>query len=603
MEQPVGTAPLPPLPYRARPPQILLGVGAVLLVSAGAAVASANGGSPVRVLLLVLAATAAALSLRAARSRLRSSEETLAACTAGLGLAATDLGGPVLGGNPGSAAALAVAFLVLHRAAPTTASWPLASWAAGQLAVLRGLDAVAPALRTAVFLGVALVGLGIALFGRRLVARAALITSAPWWLAGVVGGSWSAWAGADAERWPAAALVVAAASGLLVARLRAVLDPLLGPPLAVPVVAGIVAGAAVTGALSSLGTLAVTLTGYAGVLLANTAAASLTGWRRGLFLPVALAGGSVMTLLGVGQLVGAEGWSALCLLLVLTAVPTGYVALRRPDDRPVALPVAIGCLAGAALLAVPDDLVTPVAAAVILTALYGVAMGVGSALRPGSRKATAWAAALSAGAAALLLLAEGEWTTLAAALAVQGGSTLAWARRTGASGAVADGQADAPTDVTWRGGAAQLVLACWIAAATADLSAVEWYSLPAAAGLLISSWPDLTRGRSWPAWGPGLLLAAVPSVVLAVTTSDGARGVSVLVVAAAVLVAGARTGVRAPLMIGAGTVLALAVGFTVRALPWPLGTALVVGSVLLALGMRRERRPVDGFGTRLADLR
>ena len=38
MSAPVDPAPRPPLPYRARPPQVLLGVGAVLLVSAGAAV-------------------------------------------------------------------------------------------------------------------------------------------------------------------------------------------------------------------------------------------------------------------------------------------------------------------------------------------------------------------------------------------------------------------------------------------------------------------------------------------------------------------------------------------------------------------------------------
>ena len=46
-----------------------------------------------------------------------------------------------------------------------------------------------------------------------------------------------------------------------------------------------------------------TLTGYAGVLLATLAAAYLTGWRRGLFLPVALAAGIVMTGLCVVQLV------------------------------------------------------------------------------------------------------------------------------------------------------------------------------------------------------------------------------------------------------------------------------------------------------------
>ena len=42
--------------------------------------------------------------------------------------------------------------------------------------------------------------------------------------------------------------MIAAAAGLLLARLRAPLEPLLGPPVLVPVVSGIVAGAAVTGA-------------------------------------------------------------------------------------------------------------------------------------------------------------------------------------------------------------------------------------------------------------------------------------------------------------------------------------------------------------------
>jgi hypothetical protein len=91
--------------------------------------------------------------------------------------------------------------------------------------------------------------------------------------------------------------------------------------------------------------------------------------------------------------------------------------------------------------------------------------------------------------------------------------------------------------------------------------------------------------------------------VLAVVGADNARAVAVLVVAAAAMVAGARRGVRAPLMIGAGTALALAVGLAVRQLPWPLGAALIVGSVLLAVGMIREQYPVAGFGARLADLR
>ncbi|MFL6097742.1 MAG: hypothetical protein ACJ71Y_19990, partial [Blastococcus sp.] len=90
---------------------------------------------------------------------------------------------------------------------------------------------------------------------------------------------------------------------------------------------------------------------------------------------------------------------------------------------------------------------------------------------------------------------------------------------------------------------------------------------------------------------------------LAVVTSDGERAVAVLVAAAVVLVAGARSGLRAPLMVGAGTAVAVTLGLTVRAVPWPLATALAVGCVLLAVGMRRERRPVAGARARLADLR
>ena len=189
----VGTDRTPPLPYRVRPPQVLLGVGAVLLVSAGAAVASAHGGIPARVLLLVLAGVAAGFSLRAARGRLRSSEETLAAAAAGLALAASSAGALSLDGEPVSAAAFAVVFLVLHQYSRTTLVWPVAAWMATQLAVLRLVDDTPPALRLHVFLAVALLGLGIALFGRPVIARIALVTTAPWWIAGLVSGVDAAW--------------------------------------------------------------------------------------------------------------------------------------------------------------------------------------------------------------------------------------------------------------------------------------------------------------------------------------------------------------------------------------------------------------------------
>src|SRR4051794_24727381 len=150
-----------PIRDRARPAQVLLGVGAVLLVTAGAAVAATYGGIAARVLLLALAVTAATFSLRAARSGLRASEGTLAASAAGLALAGSSIGGVALDGAPVTAGLLAAGFLVLHRFAPATATWPLVSWGALQLAVLRVLDVVPAGLRTELYLSVALVGLGI----------------------------------------------------------------------------------------------------------------------------------------------------------------------------------------------------------------------------------------------------------------------------------------------------------------------------------------------------------------------------------------------------------------------------------------------------------
>jgi hypothetical protein len=132
---------------------------------------------------------------------------------------------------------------------------------------------------------------------------------------------------------------------------------------------------------------------------------------------------------------------------------------------------------------------------------------------------------------------------------------------------------------------------------------VEAYTLPAALGLLLAAGPRLAGGPSWPAWGPGLLVAAVPSVVWAVVTPGSTRPVLVLLVAAAVMGAAAWRAVRAPLLVAAWTIVALALGLAVRALPLPVSGALAVGVVLLAVGARRERYPVAGFDARLADMR
>ncbi|RBY97800.1 hypothetical protein DQ237_02500 [Blastococcus sp. TF02-8] len=554
-----------------------------------------------RTAVLALAAVAAAVSVRADRMELRSSAETLAATAAGLGLAGSDIGGAPATGDPLLPIGLAGVFLALHRVSRTPAAWPLAAWAAGQVAVLRSLDAVPEVLRTELYLGVSLVGLGIALWGRPLVARLTMATTAPWWAAGVLAGSVEAWTTPGAERWLAAVLVTSAGAGLLLARLRRSLDVLLGPPRLVPVVAGAVTAVAVTGACSAGGPVAVAVAGFVGVLVAAVAAAELTGWPRGMFLPVALTGGVLLAVLSIARLVDGRHWSEIALLLLLTAVPTVWVAALRPDDRPVAAPTAVGCLAGATLLGLPDGWASPTVVAALLSGLYVLALLTAAILDRDSRRATAVAAAAVAATAVVLLVLHGDRGLVAAHLAVHGVATVTWAWWTGRPGTSADDDLDATA--AWRVGAAQLVLAGWLAAALAELGVVEAYSLPAAVGLLLAAGRGLVRDASWPTWGPGLVMAAAPSTALAVATSDALRGVVVLALAGAATVAGGRFGVRAPLMVGAGTALVLALGLAVRALPWPVATALVVGCTLLTIGMLRERRPVAGFAARLTELR
>src|SRR4051794_39330017 len=189
---PAPTTPAEPVTESLRPLQVVLAVGAVLVVSAGGAVAVRYGGGPARALLLALAIGAAALSLRATRAELRNSAETFAACAVGLGLA-----GGVLGRSLGIAVPLALlaAFLLLHRFARVVVVWPLAAWLTVQIVGLRAAPQLPGTLHTSLFLGVALVGLAIALFGRPVVARIAFLTNAPWWIAGVVTGARTAWTG------------------------------------------------------------------------------------------------------------------------------------------------------------------------------------------------------------------------------------------------------------------------------------------------------------------------------------------------------------------------------------------------------------------------
>jgi hypothetical protein len=172
----------------------------------------------------------------------------------------------------------------------------------------------------------------------------------------------------------------------------------------------------------------------------------------------------------------------------------------------------------------------------------------------------------------------------------------------------------------WRAGAGQLVLATWTWAALEEWHVLEWYTLPLALGLLLAAGPRLVRGRSAPAWGPGLWVAAAPSVGWAVLAPGSERPVAVVAVSAVVMGLAAWRSVRAPLVAGALSAVVVALGLLALQLPAALGGAVVVGTALLGVGAwrelvaRRRRREeeaepepepedVDGFRRRLAEMR
>src|SRR6266568_2583092 len=138
---------------------------------------------------------------------------------------------------------------------------------------------------------------------------------------------------------------------------------------------------------------------------------------------------------------------------------------------------------------------------------------------------------------------------------------------------------------------------CWLVAA--GVRVVEPYTVPAALLGLVFGW---TRSRrepaphSWLAFGPGLALLLLPSLVAAWVSPDWIRPTLLGGVAVGVALAGARAGQQAPLVTGitvavldAGRALAPAFGVLFHALPSWVPIA-VLGVILLWAGATYEAR-------------
>jgi hypothetical protein len=150
----------------------------------------------------------------------------------------------------------------------------------------------------------------------------------------------------------------------------------------------------------------------------------------------------------------------------------------------------------------------------------------------------------------------------------------------------------------------------WVRLAEAGVDAPEPYALPLAA---IALWLGHLRfrrdrgTRSQAAYGPGLALLLVPSLLAALTGTGLGRPLLLGALALGVLLVGARARLQAPLAFGAGTLAVLALEllgpYAAAAPRWvPLAAA---GALLVVLGATYEqrRRDVDVLRTRYEGLR
>ncbi|MEU5698508.1 hypothetical protein AB0G99_06650 [Streptomyces aurantiacus] len=150
--------------------------------------------------------------------------------------------------------------------------------------------------------------------------------------------------------------------------------------------------------------------------------------------------------------------------------------------------------------------------------------------------------------------------------------------------------------------AALFVLSGWVRLAAWEIGSPEAYTLPVTALALLVGYARRKRdadASSWTAYGPGLSVTLVPSLLTAWGDTDWPRPLLLGAAALAVTLVGVRHRLRAPLVLGGGTLvlvtlheLAPYVAQAVGALPRWAPPALA-GLLLLAVGATYEKRLQD----------
>ena len=597
--QPAAGPPPPPVPsrparHRLSPQQVLLGIGALLVVAASitfVAVAWTRFGLAFQAgVMLTVTALACAVSAWTARRALRATEEALAA--AGAALLAVDLGAARALGlfaleDVGlrawwtlSCAVVAVVALGLGRLTRTTAVWPLTGLLAAQPLpfLLLPSDLLAGPAGVAAALAVAGADLVAARFLRAYLARVALVLAGLSGGVGVIGGLTAAVEGPVGDAWTSTA-ILAAAGALVVAGTRfAPPAGRLPSPVTVASVAAGVVGLAVAGSLHLTGDAGPAVATGLGLTLLTSAVLAV---RFAVSCAALTTGGAALALMGGSFLSEARDLRPLALAMLAAAIPAALAAVRLPTLRRPATGAALAAPGLAILTARADGVLTAPVAGLLLALLAALAFGL-AALRTG--RGEEWVCAAAGGVAGL-----GAGLTSA--------GVAAWGQvgiQLGIAGAAAGCYAVAASR-RWVGVAAvaDLVAATWIAVGGAGVETTEAYTLPAAVGLLLIALPRLRAGApSWAAEGPAVGVAVVPSALVAVGTPTTLRLLLVVAAAALLAVAGTTLHRQAPFVIGAGALLLVTIGRLGPYAPllprWvALGTA---GLLLLVVGATYERR-------------
>ena len=586
----------PPAPPRRRlsPQQVLLSLGALLVVIAAitfVAVAWTRFGLVFQAGVMLSATTLlCASSAVAARRGLRATEEALAA--AGAALLAVDLGAARALGLfrledvslrlwwAVSCAVVVVVGLALGRLTRTTVTWPLVALLAAQPVAFLLLS---PDLMTGpAGVGVALVTAAGDLLAARSLRRGlvplARVLAGAVGAAGAVGGIAVAIEGPVADSWVATAILLVAGVGAVVLTRLPRPSGLLPSPVAVTAVAAGIAGVALAGSLDLTADVGATVAASGGLVLLTLAVLAAR-----LPVPAAAltAGGAALAFMGATFLSEARDLRVLSLVTLGATVPAALAALRLPALRLPATGAALLAPGMSILVARADGLLPATLAGLLLAILAAVAFAL-AVLRRGHREEWVCAAGGSVwGLSAGLTSADvAAWGQVAIQLGIAGVAAGCYAiaarRRWVAAAAVAD-----------------LVIASWIAVGGAGIETPEAYTLPAALGLLIMAVPAWRSGAaSWAAEGPAVGVALVPSALVVVADPTAPRLALVVAAAAAITVIGTLTHRQAPFVLGAGTLLFVAIGRLGPYAPllprWlTLGTA---GLLLLVLGATYERR-------------